>query len=142
VRSQLVKYVGLEETSSLLFGDGLAQASRQRPNRSGVEEVELRMPDLLHLHAGTPGGEPGADQRVDEDLEVALHSMTSVGIEVKATRRWRREDGAALVELHQAGRLRSAVGVCLGREPLRVGTLEVEPLEGFLASLRRGDVIG
>jgi predicted AAA+ superfamily ATPase len=66
----------------------------------------------------------------------------AVGIEVKAARRWRREDGAALAALAAEGRLQRAFGVYLGEEALRVGAVRVLPLRAFLAALREGEVVG
>ncbi len=73
---------------------------------------------------------------------VWTRAETSVGIEVKATTRWRREDGRVLEELLEAGVLRRAVGVYLGRSPLKVGGVDVLPLAKFLDGLRDGAVIG
>jgi predicted AAA+ superfamily ATPase len=66
----------------------------------------------------------------------------SVGIEVKAAERWRREDGAALRELLAAGRLRRAFGVYRGRTALRDGEVSVLPIGTFLERLAAGDVLG
>lgn len=65
----------------------------------------------------------------------------SVGIEVKAAERWRREDGAALRELLAAGRLRRAFGVYRGQTALRDGEVSVLPIGTFLARLAAGDVL-
>ena len=66
----------------------------------------------------------------------------SVGIEVKATQRWRPEDGRALEDLSAAGVLRRMVAVYLGRTPLKSGGVDVLPLARFLADLRAGSIIG
>lgn len=66
----------------------------------------------------------------------------SVGIEVKAAERWRREDGAALRELITAGRLRRAFGVYRGRTELRDGEVSVLPIGRFLERLAAGEVLG
>jgi predicted AAA+ superfamily ATPase len=66
----------------------------------------------------------------------------SVGIEVKATTRWRREDGRALEELSAAGVLGRTVAVYLGRAPLKSGGVDVLPLARFLEDLQAGSVIG
>jgi len=65
----------------------------------------------------------------------------TVGIEVKGTRRWRREDGAALSSLHAEKTIRNAFGVYLGREVLRPGPVLVLPLRHFLERLYAGDVL-
>ena len=66
----------------------------------------------------------------------------AVGIEVKATTRWRASDGAALKQLGAAHHTRKAYGVYLGREPLRDSSLLVLPLRQFLERLAHGDVVG
>ena len=66
----------------------------------------------------------------------------SVGIEVKASERWRREDGAALRELMATRKLRHAFGVYRGSASLRDGEIEVLPAVVFAQRLRAGEVIG
>ena len=66
----------------------------------------------------------------------------SVGIEVKASERWRREDGAALRELMATRKLRRALGVYRGSASLRDGEIEVLPAAVFAQRLRAGEVIG
>ena len=65
----------------------------------------------------------------------------AVGIEVKASERWRREDGAALKELVGAGRLRHAFAAYRGRLPLRDGPVHVLPVPEFLDQLYRGKIL-
>ncbi len=65
----------------------------------------------------------------------------AVGIEVKGSRRWRREDGAALSTLHGEKTIRKAFGVYLGREVVRAGPVLVLPLRQFLERLYAGDVL-
>jgi len=73
---------------------------------------------------------------------VWTRAARAVGVEVKASQRWRRGDGAALSELHREKRIRRAFGVYLGRERLRDGPVLVLPIRAFLESLCGGDVIG
>lgn len=65
----------------------------------------------------------------------------AVGVEVKGSRRWRREDGTALSALHSEKTIRKAFGVYLGREALRAGPVLVLPLRQFLERLYAGDVL-
>jgi predicted AAA+ superfamily ATPase len=65
----------------------------------------------------------------------------TVGIEVKAARRWRRGDGAALAELAARGKLRGAFAVYRGSETLRDGPIEVLPVSRFLERLAVGQVL-
>jgi predicted AAA+ superfamily ATPase len=66
----------------------------------------------------------------------------AIGIEVKAARRWRRGDGAALAELRGTRQLRGAYGVYLGREALHDGPVRVLPVEQFVSELGAGEIIG
>jgi predicted AAA+ superfamily ATPase len=66
---------------------------------------------------------------------------TTVGIEVKAARRWRTGDGAVLARLVAEGYLRRGVGVYLGTEILRADKVDVLPLGVFLERLAHGKVI-
>ena len=65
----------------------------------------------------------------------------AVGIEVKASPRWRPEYGRALAELHRAGVVTGCCGVYLGDAPLRDGPVRVLPLRSFLAELSAGRVL-
>lgn len=66
----------------------------------------------------------------------------AVGIEVKASRRWRPEDGRALSEMHRAAVLTQCHGVYLGDVARRDGPVMVRPVHAFLRELAAGRVIG
>ncbi len=72
---------------------------------------------------------------------VWTRGKSTVGIEVKSSTRWRREDGAALRDLAAASTMQRAIGVYLGTTPLRDGDLEVLPLGQFLDRLYGGRVL-
>jgi predicted AAA+ superfamily ATPase len=59
----------------------------------------------------------------------------AVGIEVKAARRWRREDGHALRELHERRVIQTAVAVYGGEHPQQDGVVTVLPVSEFLRRL-------
>ena len=65
-----------------------------------------------------------------------------VGIEVKATARWRREDGSTLADLLRQKQLTRAFGIYLGSEVLLRERVRVLPLHRFLGQLAAGQVIG
>ncbi len=65
----------------------------------------------------------------------------AVGIEVKASARWRPEYGRALLELHRAGVVTRCCGVYLGDTALQDGPVRVFPLPAFLRELSRGGVL-
>ena len=65
----------------------------------------------------------------------------AVGIEVKATERWRSEFSRALVELQSTGVIATAWGVYLGDRPLQAGSVRVLPLALFLGELAAGKVL-
>lgn len=88
----------------------------------------------LEVHYwGTPG-------RNEVDFVVSK-GRSKIGIEVKATRRWRAEFNSGLTTLLEAGSIPRAFGVYLGRERLRFGAIEVLPLTEFLSSLHAGELI-
>jgi hypothetical protein len=59
----------------------------------------------------------------------------SVGIEVKASERWRSESGDALRELLQKKSIRHAVAVYLGDQPLLDGGVHVLPARQWVERL-------
>lgn len=65
----------------------------------------------------------------------------AVGIEVKATARWRSEDGRALKELRRAGAVQGCFAVTLGDQPLQDAEIRVLPLPTFLRELAGGRVL-
>ena len=72
---------------------------------------------------------------------VWVRGRRAIGIEVKATPRWRPEYGRALAELHRAGAVTGCYGVYLGEAPLQDGPVRVVPLHAFLRELARGRVL-
>ena len=70
-----------------------------------------------------------------------MRASHAVGIEVKASARWRPEFNRALAELHSAGVIATAWGVYLGDQPLQAGPVRVLPLPMFLAELAAGRVL-
>jgi len=65
----------------------------------------------------------------------------AVGIEVKASARWRPEYGRPLADLHRAGAATGCYGVYLGDRLLQDGPIRVLPLQAFLRELARGRVL-
>lgn len=65
----------------------------------------------------------------------------AVGIEVKASSRWRPEHGRGLAELHRAGAVSGCWGVFLGEAALQDGPVRVLPLRTFLGELSKGRVL-
>ncbi|MBI2898067.1 MAG: ATP-binding protein [Deltaproteobacteria bacterium] len=65
----------------------------------------------------------------------------AVGIEVKATARWRSEDGRALKELHRSGTIQECFVAYLGDRELRDGEIRVLPVATFLGELAAGRVL-
>jgi predicted AAA+ superfamily ATPase len=66
----------------------------------------------------------------------------AVGIESKASERWRPEYSRALNDLHAGGTIRRAYGVYLGERPLQDGAVRVLPAAQFLRDLAAGKVLG
>jgi hypothetical protein len=65
----------------------------------------------------------------------------AVGVEVKASSRWRPEFGRALVQLNGSGVLSDCFGVYLGERPLLDGPIRVLPLSDFARELAAGRVL-
>ena len=64
-----------------------------------------------------------------------------IGIEVKATRTWRREDSAALALLKAEGAVTAAFGVYTGKDRLKDRDVLVLPVAEFMRELIAGRVL-
>jgi len=67
-------------------------------------------------------------------------AQRAVGIEVKASERWRSEFGAPLKGLLAEGIVQTGFGVYAGSVELKDGALRVLPLARFLKALAQGDL--
>ena len=65
----------------------------------------------------------------------------AVGIEVKATERWRTQDGKALQTALAEKLIQRAYGVYLGAAPQRDGEIRVLPVSRFAQALANGEVL-
>ena len=72
---------------------------------------------------------------------VWTRGRSAVGVEVKASERWRPEFSRALADLHRAGVLSACFGVYLGDRALRDGPVRVLPVHEFLRQLAGGRVL-
>lgn len=68
-------------------------------------------------------------------------ARAAIGIEVKASERWRPEFARALNELHASGAIRRGFGVYLGDRPMQDGAVRVLPIAAFLRELAGGRVL-
>ena len=126
-----------------------ALAGRLREPLSDAERGPLLETLILHeLRAQVAYSGCGGDlayYRTPSGTEIDftwMRGRRAVGIEVKASSRWRPEDGRALKEMREAGVLTACFGVYLGSAPLRDGPITVLPAKEFLLRLARGEVIG
>ena len=132
------------------FDTGVVRALARRTHEPLANEERGHLLETYLLHelrawidrSGT-GGELGY-WRTAHGTEVDFvwtRGARSVGIEVKAATKWRREDGAALVELVETKRIQRAFGVYRGEQALKIGKLLVLPVEEFLRRLVAGEVL-
>jgi predicted AAA+ superfamily ATPase len=90
-----------------------------------------------HLHDQNAGGDL-AYWRLPSGLEVDLdwqRGARRIGVEVKASERWRSEDGAGLRALHDAVGLERRVVVYLGDRRLKDEEIDVLPFWEFVGEL-------
>jgi len=133
------------------FDPGVVRALSGRLRDSLADEERGRLLETYVLHElrayidrSGKGGEL-AYWRTPSGSEVDFiwtRGARSVGIEVKAATKWRREDGAALADLAESGRVRRAFGVYHGDRALKIGSVLVLPVEEFLRRLAAGGVLG
>lgn len=127
-----------------VFDPGVARAIAGRL-RTPLHETE-RGPALetwvlhelrAHLALTGAGGEL-AYYRTPAGVEVDFvwsGPEWAVGIEVKASARWRQADGVGLRDLHGRGVIRRAVGIYGGEHAQRAGPILVLPVREFLERL-------
>ncbi len=133
-----------------LFDCGVARAlaRRLREPLDGAERGTLLETMVFHelraqIGFGATGGEL-AYYRTPSGTEIDFiwsRGKLAVGIEVKASARWRPEFSRAAADLHRAGVLSKCYGVYLGDRPLQDGPVRVLPLHAFLRELASGRVL-
>ncbi len=64
-----------------------------------------------------------------------------IGIEAKASARWRSQDSIGLKTLLAERKIARAIGVYLGSTPLRDGAIEILPIAEFSRRLESGEII-
>jgi predicted AAA+ superfamily ATPase len=133
-----------------LFDCGVARALARRlrepldATERGVLLETLIFHELRAQMAYTAIGGELAYYRTPSGTEIDFiwtRGRAAVGIEVKASERWRPEFARALNELHANRAIRRAFGVYLGDRPLRDGAVYVLPIAAFLRELAGGRVL-
>jgi predicted AAA+ superfamily ATPase len=133
-----------------LFDPGVARAlaGRVREPLEGAERGPLLETWVLHeLRAAMAIQNLGGELhywRTPSGSEVDFiwtRGPRAVGIEVKASARWRPADGTALRGLVESGLLKAGYGVYTGTAEMRDGDLRVMPLGAFLRRLAAGEVL-
>lgn len=126
-----------------------ALAGRVREPLDEAERGRLLETTVLHeLRAHIAAADIGGELsywRTPSGSEVDFvwtRARRAIGIEVKASARWRAGSGDTLNELVGSGTLGRAFGVYLGERHLRDGAVDVLPWAEFLRALVRGEVIG
>lgn len=120
---------------------GRIRAPVHEQERGSLLETWILHELRAHMQFAQTGGEvmwyrTGGGAEVDFVWRGPHHA---VGIEAKASERWRPEAGAALRELLEKKAIQRAVAVYLGDRPLADGPIEVLPARMFAERL--GDVI-
>jgi predicted AAA+ superfamily ATPase len=133
-----------------LFDAGVGRAILQRTRDEVREEERGALLETLVLNelrsamnSLNCGGELSY-YRTSEKSEVDLiwsRGDLSVGIEVKASNRWRSEFGRTLGRLKDEGAIARGIGIYLGSDKQRAGGIDVLPLRQFAEELSRGEVL-
>lgn len=134
-----------------LFDPGVARAlaGRLREPLDGLERGFLLETWMLHeLRAAIAFQDLGGELRYwrtpsgSEVDFIWTRATRAVGIEIKASSRWRPEFGGPLKSLVANRTLRAGFGVYTGTTELKDGPVRVLPLKTFLKALTAGDVLG
>lgn len=133
-----------------LFDCGVARAlaGRLREPLDGEERGRLLETLVFHelrAQVGQAGlGGSLTYYRTPSGTEVDFvwsRGRQAIGLEVKASARWRPEFSRALSEMHGRGLLSGCFGVYLGERPLQDGPVRVLPLPVFARELSGGHVL-
>lgn len=121
---------------------GRIRAPVHEQERGALLETWVLHELRAHMQLAQTGGEvqwyrTGGGAEVDFVWQGPHHA---IGIEVKASERWRSDAGAALHELVAKKKVRRAVAVYLGERPLVDGGIEVVPAQAFAERL--GELLG
>ena len=144
-----VKEVGHPKFYFFDTGVARALAGRSREPLERAERGPLLETYVFHElrayqdHTGC-GGEFsywGTPSRSEVDF-IWTRGRRAVGIEVKASTRWRGEAARALADLVASGIIGRAYAVYEGPTPLRAGSIDVLPVAAFLERLSAGKIIG
>jgi predicted AAA+ superfamily ATPase len=147
------KRIKVKEVASpkfYLFDPGVARAlaGRSREPLDSAERGFLLETWILHeLRAAMSLHDTGGHLwywRTPSGSEVDFiwaRGTRAIGIEVKASAIWRKEHGAALKSLIEAGALQTGYGVYTGTLELKDGPLRVLPLRRFLGELASGALL-
>jgi predicted AAA+ superfamily ATPase len=134
-----------------LFDPGVARAllGRIREPLEAAERGALLETLVLHeLRAAMSVHNAGGDLsywRTPAGVEVDFiwrRGRRAVGVEVKASARWRRDDAAVLRQLMDEKVLTAGYVVYVGSEVLRDRGVDVLPFEAFAQRAARGDLFG
>ena len=133
-----------------LFDCGVARALTRRlrepldaPERGVLLETLVFHELRAQIAYAAIGGEL-AYYRTPSGTEIDFiwtRARTAIGIEVKASERWRPEFARALNELKASGAIHRAFAVYLGDRPLQDGAVRVLPIAAFLRELAAGRVL-
>jgi predicted AAA+ superfamily ATPase len=148
-RRAKVKEVG--SPKFYLFDSGVARAlaGRLREPLEGVERGFLLETWMLHeLRAAIALQNLGGELRYwrtpagSEVDFIWTRARRAIGIEVKASARWRTGFGGPLKSLAADRIVQSSVGVYTGAAELKDGPLRVLPVRTFLMELAAGNILG
>ncbi len=133
-----------------LFDTGVARAMAgrlrvplERAEQGHLLETWVHHELQAYLHDSQAGGSLSY-WRTRDGLEVDFiysRGDRHVGLEVKASERFRPEDAKGLLTLHEQLGLERLVVVFLGARPQKVGPIDVLPVRHFLKELNAGSLL-
>lgn len=72
---------------------------------------------------------------------VISKGKTSIGVEVKASKKWNKSFNSGLETLLSTGKIKQAYGVYLGEEQLKIGAISVLPFTKFVSLMHSGKLM-
>ncbi len=81
----------------------------------------------------------GTPSQNEVDFVISKGSV-NIGLEIKSSKKWKKEFNSGLSVLLESKKIKKAIGVYSGSERLKFGEIDIYPLKDFLSELHLGNI--